>query len=150
MAGVAGDCEAVGHYFKYALSDGGDGGFVRDHDYAVLIASCDLAILFIDSGVELVAFALEAIFVGAGLLDVAIVATTGALERGGEGREEEEGRGRATRWSSAALRRPRERRGLRAAPAIQPPARSVSHALLSAAARPFAKSSAARTPPAAA
>jgi len=91
MAGVAGDCEAVGHYFKYALSDGGDGGFVRDHDYAVLIASCDLAILFIDSRVELIAFALEAIFVGAGLLDVAIVATTGALERGGEGREEEEG-----------------------------------------------------------
>ena len=91
MAKAADECEAMGYYFKYALSNGGDGGFFRDNDNAVLIASCDLAILFIDSRVELIAFALEAVLVGACLLDVAGVAAAGALEGGGEGREEEEG-----------------------------------------------------------
>ena len=91
MAGRHRLFEAGIHYFKYALSNGGDGGFVGDHDNAALIASCDLAILFIDSRVELIAFALEAVFVGAGLLDVAVVAAAGAFEGGGERREEEEG-----------------------------------------------------------
>ena len=51
----------------------------------------DLAVLFVDAGVEVVGFALEAVFVGAGLLDVAVVAAAGAAEGGGERREEEQG-----------------------------------------------------------
>jgi hypothetical protein len=91
MAGRSGSVQTLAHYFKDALGDGGDGGFVGDNDYAVLIASSYLTILFIDSRVELVAFALEAVFVGAGLLDVAVVAAAGAAERGGQRGEKEDG-----------------------------------------------------------
>ena len=82
MAGMDDFIQTLAHYFEDALMDGGDGGFFCKYRDAALIASCDLAILFIDSRVEFVAFALEAVFVGALLLDVAVVAATGSLEGG--------------------------------------------------------------------
>jgi hypothetical protein len=91
IAGSTGFIETLMDYFKDALGDGGDGGFVGDDDDSSLIASRYLAILFIDSRVELVAFALEAVFVGARLLDVAVVAAAGSLEGGGQRGEKEEG-----------------------------------------------------------
>jgi hypothetical protein len=91
MAGGVCLLQTLEYYFKDALVDGGDGGFFGEDDYAVLIALSYLAILFMDSGVELVALALEAVFVGADLLDVAVVAAAGAAERAGEGWEQEDG-----------------------------------------------------------
>jgi hypothetical protein len=76
-------CEAGAHGFEDALGDDGDGGFVGEDYYAALVALRYRAVLLVDAGVEGVVFALEAVFVGAGLLGGAVVAAAGSAERAG-------------------------------------------------------------------
>jgi hypothetical protein len=79
------------HCFEDALGDGGDGGFVGEDYYAALVALRYCAVLLVDAGVEGVVFALEAVFVGAGLLGGAVVAAAGSAEGAGQGWEQEDG-----------------------------------------------------------
>ena len=76
--------QASAHYFKDVLVDGCDGGLFGEYRDTVLIASRYLAILFINPRVELIAFALKTIFVGASDLDMALVASAGSAQGGGE------------------------------------------------------------------
>ena len=68
-----------------------DGGFIADGDDAVGFAGGYLFVFFVDPAIKVVGFALEAIFVGAFLMDVALVATASSVEGGFEGWEEEKG-----------------------------------------------------------
>jgi hypothetical protein len=79
------------YFFKDARGDGGDGGVVLDGDNPFWLAARYGAILFIDSSVEVVVLALEAVFVGAGAADVALIAAAGSVQRGGQGRQQEKG-----------------------------------------------------------
>lgn len=68
-----------------------DGSGLVEQGDAVGLAGGDGEVLVVDAAVEGVAFALEAVFVGAVLAGVAIVAAAGAIEGGFEGREEQQG-----------------------------------------------------------
>ena len=71
--------------------DLGDRLRLIEQDNAVGIACCNGSVLLVDATVEVIAFAFEAILVGAVLAHVTIVSAAGARERGVERRQKKQG-----------------------------------------------------------
>jgi len=90
-AGEPGGGKALPHHIENTLMEGGDRGFSGEDDDAARVTLCDLAVLLVDTVVELVVLTFEAVLIGAQTAGGSVIASTGAAQRGGEGWEEKNG-----------------------------------------------------------